>query len=59
MLAKGVLAQESHTGTWLVSPATGCEKKKKEVSTMGPQTTKLSILEHILVYTSSIATGLA
>ena len=26
---------------------------------MGPQTTKSSILEHILVYTNSIATGLA
>ena len=45
---KGVLAWESHTGTWLVSPATGCEKKKMEVSTTGPQITKLSTLEHIL-----------
>jgi len=28
-LGKSALAQESHTGTQLVSPATGCEKKKK------------------------------
>ena len=26
---KGALAQESHTSTQLVSPATGCQKKKK------------------------------
>ena len=56
---KGVPAWESCTGTWLVSPAAGCEKKKMEVSTTGPQTTKLSTIEHILVYTNSIASGLA
>ena len=26
---KGAPAQESRIGTWLVSPATGCQKKKK------------------------------
>ena len=56
---KGVPARESRTGTRLVSPAAGCEKKKIEVSTTGPQTTKLSTIEHILVYTNSIASGLA
>ena len=55
---KEVLAHESHTSAWLVSPAAGCEKKM-EVSTTGPQTTKLSTLEHILVYTNSIVSGLA
>ena len=51
-------AWESRTGIWLVSPAAGCEKKKIEVSTKGPQTTKLSTLEHILLYTNSIVSGL-
>ena len=57
-LNKGVPARESRTGTWLVSPAAGREKKKIEVSTKGPQTTKLSTLEHILLYTNSIVSGL-
>ena len=30
-----------------------------EVSTTGPQTTKSSTIEHILVYTNSIVSGLA
>ena len=52
-------ARQSRTGTWLVSPAAGCEKKKIDASTTGPQTTKLSILEHIVVYTDSVGSGLA
>ena len=36
---KGAPAQESHTGTWLVSPAPGCEKKKKDMSGKGPKNT--------------------
>ena len=47
-MGKGVPAWESCTGTWLVSPAAGCEKKKMEVSTTGPLITKLSTLEHFL-----------
>jgi hypothetical protein len=58
MWTKGVPAQESHTGTQLVSPVTGCGKKM-DASTTGPQTTKLSILEHIIVYTDSVGSGLA
>ena len=54
---KGVPAWESHTGTQLVSPAVGCKKKKMKVSTTGPQTTK--VIEHVLVYTNSIVSGLA
>ena len=44
--SKEVPAHESCTSAWLVSPAAGCEKKM-EVSTTGPQTTKLSTLEHL------------
>ena len=48
MYIKGALARESHTGTRLVSPATGCQKKKKDNSEAGPQNTKLSTLEILL-----------
>ena len=41
----------------LVSPATGCEKNKLEASTTGPWATKLSILEHVLVFTDDIGSG--
>ena len=35
---KGAPAQESCTGTWLVSPATGCQKKKKTPLEQGLRT---------------------
>ena len=49
-------ARESRTGSRLVSPASGC--KKKDAFTTGPRTTKLSILEHIVVYTDSVGSDL-
>ena len=55
---KGAPARESHTGTWLVSPVTGC-KKKKDTSGAGPQNTKLSTLEIILSSTDAMETGKA
>ena len=45
---KGAPAWESRTGTRLVSPATGYQKKKKDTSGAGPQNTKLSTLEILL-----------
>ena len=54
---KGVLAWESRTGKLVQLQAV--KKKKMEVSTTGPQTTKLSTIEYILVYTNSIVSGLA
>ena len=54
---KGVPARESRTGTRLVSPATGSEKKKLEASTTGPQNAKLSILEILLAYTDTMDSG--
>jgi len=47
VFCKGVLTWESCTGAWLVSPASGCEKKKDTFGT-GPQNTKLSTLKHII-----------
>ena len=55
---KGAPARESRTGTRLVSPATGC-KKKKDTSGAGPQNTKLSTLEIILASTDAMETGTA
>ena len=43
-------AREYRTGTRLVSPATGCQKKKMEASTTGPQTMQFSTVEHIVIY---------
>ena len=52
-------ARESCTGPRLVSPAAGCQKKKKEASTTGPQTTQLSTVKHIVIYINSIESVLA
>ena len=49
-------AWESRTGTRLVSPATGSEKKM-EASTTGPQNAKLNILERLLAYTDTMESG--
>ena len=49
MWGKGAPARESRTGTLLVSPATGCQKKKKkDTSGAAPQNTKLSTVEILL-----------
>ena len=56
---KGAPAWKSRTGTWLVSPATGCQKKKKNTSEAGPQNTKLSTLEILLASTDAMETGTA
>ena len=48
MMVKGVPARESRTGARLVSPAAGCEKKKKDASRTGPQNIKLSTLKHVI-----------
>ena len=40
---KGAPARESRTGTRLVSPTQGCEKKKKDTSETRPQNANLSI----------------
>jgi hypothetical protein len=45
---KGALAQESYTGSQLVSPTESC-KKKMDTSTIGSQNIKLSTLVHIKV----------
>ena len=55
--SKGAPAWESHTGTQLVSPATGCKKKK--TSGAGPQNTKLSTIKIILASTDAMETGTA
>ena len=58
ILYKGAPARESRTGPRLVSPATGC-KKKKDTSGAGPRNTKLSTLEIILASTDAMETGTA
>ena len=55
---KGAPAQESCTGTRLVSPATGCKKNKRHLGA-GPQNTKLSTIEIILASTDAMETGTA
>ena len=54
---KGARARESRAGTRLVSPATGCEKKK-DVSGTGPRNAKLSTLEILLASTDAIESGI-
>ena len=43
-MVKGAPAQDSHTSTWLVSPAAGHEKKK-DTSRTKPQAADLSMSE--------------
>ena len=57
-MAKGAPARESRTGTRLVSPAAGYEKKKKDVSGTGPRNAKLSTLEILLASTDAIESGI-
>ena len=49
--SKGVLAWESGIRVRLVSPAAGCEKKKKDTSGRGPWILKLSTFYHNIVTT--------
>ena len=54
---KGAPAQESCTGTRLVSPASGC--KKKDLSVTRLQNAELSILEVFLASTGAIESDTA
>ena len=55
IMVKGAPARESCTGTQLVSPTPGCEKK--DTSGTRPQNAKLSTLEILLAYTDTIVNG--
>jgi len=51
---KGTPARESRTGTRLVSPAAGCEKKEEDTSGTVPQNTKMNTLKNIIgIYNKS------
>ena len=52
---KGAPAQESCTGSQLVSPTPGCEKK--DTSGTKPQNAKLSTLEILLASTDAMVSG--
>ena len=57
-VSKGAPGRESRTGTQLVSPASGCEKKKRPLVTR-LQNAELSILEVFLASTDAIESNTA
>ena len=56
---KGAPAQESHTGTRLVSPDTGCQKKKKRHLWSRASEHKFEYIRDIIRSTDAMETGTA
>ena len=56
--SKGALAWESHTSTWLVSPVTGCQKKKRHLWSRASEH-KIECIRNIIRSTDAMKTDTA